>query len=152
MNTMEDKKPEQIEYKKCYEDEIDWASLEQLHDSTLKISDQCFEYKKLCVGIIGVIVAALLKIEDAEPISTIAKVCLIIGVGFWISDANAYFYQKANRNRMMEKIESIKIRNSVGQNQKEPIPQKNSWPRAFFNNSMFLYYYIITACIIALHL
>jgi hypothetical protein len=25
MNTMEDKKPEQIEYKKCYEDEIDWG-------------------------------------------------------------------------------------------------------------------------------
>jgi hypothetical protein len=38
-------------------DEIDWKIVDQLHDATLKISNDCFEYKKLCVAVVAGVTA-----------------------------------------------------------------------------------------------
>lgn len=132
------------EYKKCCEDEVDWASIEQLHEATLQISNQCFEYKKLCVGVIGVIVAALLKLGSPAPLSIIAFVCAVIGVGFWVCDATAYYYQRANRAKMSELVDEIKKRNSLSGTSVPPV--ENSRVGALFNRSMSLYFYTLLVC------
>ncbi|WP_216611343.1 hypothetical protein [Vibrio jasicida] len=138
------------EYKKCCEDEVDWLSVEQLHESTLQISNQCFEYKKLCVGVIGVLVAALLKLGDSGPASltVIAAVCAIISVGFWLCDSTAYYYQKSNRHHMNELIRKIKDRNTISSDSSEK-RNTNSWRKAFFNRSMSLYFYNLVICGVA---
>ena len=41
------------EYKKSCKDEIHWNKISQLHEATLQISNSCFEFKKLCVALIG---------------------------------------------------------------------------------------------------
>ncbi len=41
------------EYKRNAADEMDWVEVDQLHEATLKISQNCFEFKKLCVAVIG---------------------------------------------------------------------------------------------------
>lgn len=40
-------------YKRTVIDEIDWVEIRQLHDATLKISKNCFEFKKSCIALIG---------------------------------------------------------------------------------------------------
>ncbi|MFA1562979.1 hypothetical protein [Aliivibrio fischeri] len=132
------------EYKKCCDDEVDWTTLDQLHEATLQISNQCFEYKKLCVGILGVVVTALLKVEPKTSFSIIALVCIVISCGFWICDTTAYFYQKANRKVMSDVISKIKTRNEVKIENKSL--KVYSWSQAFFNRSMHLYYYIFFVC------
>lgn len=137
------------EYKKCYEDEIDWVSVKQLHESTLHISNQCFEYKKLCVGIIGVLAAALFKLKLGTPmsLSVISGVCAVIGIGFWCCDSIAYFYQKSNRILMNEITSKIKARNMPCELSSDKV--KKSWVKAFLNPSMSLYFYILAICFVA---
>jgi hypothetical protein len=127
------------EYKKCHEDELDWSSIEQLHEATLQISNQCFEYKKLCVGVIGIVIAALLKLGDPTSWSSISYICATISFGFWLCDANAYYYQRANRQKINKLFDQIRTRNS---NKQEHISKlENSWANAFLNRSMSLYFY-----------
>ncbi|WP_130901553.1 hypothetical protein [Pseudomonas sp. Sample_23] len=135
---------ERDEYKKCHEDELDWSSIEQLHEATLQISNQCFEYKKLCVGVIGIIIAALLKFETSTSWSSISNICAAINFGFWLCDANAYYYQRANRQKINKLVDQIRTRNS---NKQEHVSKlENSWASAFFNRSMSLYFYALTLC------
>jgi len=136
---------EKNEYKKCYEDELDWSSIDQLHEATLQISNQCFEYKKLCVGIIGIVVAALLKLGTPASLSVISNICIVISFGFWFCDATAYYYQRANRQKINKLLDQIKTRNSNEQDHVSKL--KNSWFNAFFNQSMSLYLYALTICL-----
>ncbi|CRL59067.1 hypothetical protein [Proteus penneri] len=50
------------EYKKSCEDELDWEIINQLHEATLQMSKSCFEFKKICVGLIGATLAILAKL------------------------------------------------------------------------------------------
>lgn len=129
-------------------DEIDRTAIEQIYESTLQISNQCFEYKKLCVTVLGVIVAALLKLGSPTSFSTISIIGLGVGVGFWLCDSIAYFYQKKNRSVMDRITRNIQDRNliAVVSNPAEPVP----WINAFFNPSMILYMYITVICITVL--
>jgi len=132
--------------KKVYEDEIDRRSIEQLHESTLQISNQCFEYKKLCVTVLGVIVAALLKLSESATLTDIAVICLAIGVGFWCCDSIAYYYQKSNRVLMGKLTVAIKERNGIEVGNASV--QGLSWLKAIFNPSMALYMYIAVMCLL----
>ena len=137
------------EYKKSCRDELDWNAVEQLHESTLQISNSCFEFKKLCVGLIGIIVAALIKFGDNETHILVFLLPLIISIGFWICDSTAYYYQKKNRSLMNKTLNGIAVRNqAIGDALPTDTPQ---WKQAFFNPSMALYYYISIACLVGLH-
>ncbi|WP_156896003.1 hypothetical protein [Vibrio ezurae] len=137
---MEDKKQE------C-KNEIDRISIEQLHESTLQISNQCFEYKKLCVTVIGVIVTALLKFSESSSLTEIAFICLVIVLGFWCCDSIAYYYQKSNRILMGKLTIGIKERHGI---EVSTAPAQGlSWFKAIFNPSMALYMYIAVMCLLA---
>lgn len=136
------------EYKKSCRDELDWNAVEQLHESTLQISNSCFEFKKLCVGLIGIIVAALIKFGDNGTHIWVFILPLIISIGFWICDSTAYYYQKKNRSLMNKTLNGIAARNqAIGDALPIDTPQ---WKQALFNPSMALYYYISIACLIGL--
>ena len=139
---------EDINNKNKCADEIDRTAIEQIYESTLQISNQCFEYKKLCVTVLGVIVAALLKLGDPTSFCVISIIGLGVGVGFWLCDSIAYFYQKKNRSVMDRITRKIQDRNLVDNvdDPAEPVP----WPKAFFNPSMTLYMYISVICITVL--
>lgn len=132
---------EKNEYKKCHEDELDWSLIKQLHEATLQISNQCFEYKKLCVGVIGIAIAALLKFEAQTSWILISYMCAAISFGFWLCDATAYYYQRSNRQRINKLVDQIRTRNSNRQEYFSML--ENSWSGAFFNRSMSLYYYAL---------
>ena len=52
------------EYKTSCEDELDWKDVDQLHQAILQISKSCFEYKKLCVGFLGIAIALVVKFTE----------------------------------------------------------------------------------------
>ncbi|MCF5511886.1 MULTISPECIES: hypothetical protein [Pseudomonas] len=130
------------EYKKSLDDELDWSSVEQYHESTMQISNQCFEYKKLCVGALGIIIAAMLKLgTDTTPL-LLSLTCLFISTGFWMCDTTAYYYQRVNRQKILNLQTKISNRNT-GESIAPPI-LPNSWNAAIFNKSMLLYIYCST--------
>ncbi len=130
------------EYKKSLDDELDWSSVEQYHESTMQISNQCFEYKKLCVGALGIIIAAMLKLgTDTTPL-LLSLTCLFISIGFWMCDTIAYYYQRVNRQKILNLQTKISNRNT-GESIAPPI-LSNSWSAAIFNKSMLLYIYCST--------
>ncbi|MGR5331777.1 hypothetical protein [Photobacterium damselae] len=136
------------EYKKSCRDELDWNAVEQLHESTLQISNSCFEFKKLCVGLIGIIVAALIKLGGSEIHILVFILPLIISIGFWICDSTAYYYQKKNRALMNKILNEVAVRNQAGGG---ALPTNGpQWTQAFFNPSMALYYYISIISIVSI--
>lgn len=74
------------EYKRTCEDELDWSSVEQLHEATLQMSKSCFEFKKICVGLIGAALAVLVKLTDNELDHSYFIIPLLICFGFWFLD------------------------------------------------------------------
>lgn len=119
------------EYKKTCEDELDWASINQLHEATLQISKSCFEFKKICVGIIGAVLAILVKLNGNELDSSYFIIPLLICIGFWISDFSAYYFQRKTRTAMNKKMNEVAERNSIFSYKAENLTV--SWFGAAFN-------------------
>ncbi|HGZ6484941.1 MULTISPECIES: hypothetical protein [Vibrio] len=126
------------EYKKTCEDELDWASVNQLHEATLQISKSCFEFKKICVGLIGAALAVLVKITDNQLDHSYFSIPLLICFGFWIADFSAYYFQRKTRMAMNERLIAIAERNSISNYQHQRLTA--TWFGAAFNHSMTLYY------------
>ena len=126
------------EYKKSCEDELDWASVEQLHEATLQISKSCFEFKKICVGLIGAALAILAKLTDNNLEHSYFVIPLLICFGFWIADFSAYYFQRKTRIAMNHKLQAIAQRNSVDSYQAEQL--NVTWLSSAFNHSMSLYF------------
>jgi hypothetical protein len=126
------------EYKRSCEDELDWATVSQLHEATLQISKSCFEFKKICVGLIGASLAVLVKLTDNSIDHSYFVVPLLICLGFWIADFSAYYFQRKTRNAMNKKFKAIALRNSISEYVSEEL--EVSWFSAAFNHSMSLYY------------
>lgn len=134
------------EYEESCRDKIHWNEIEQLHESTIQISGRCFEYKKLCVGIIGVLCAALIKFNKGElDLQLLVYVAVFTALGFWICDATAYYYQKRNRSIMNDKFLLIARRNNCHHGLSAL--DNASWFESFFNISMLLYFYIFIICL-----
>jgi hypothetical protein len=135
------------EYKRSAHDELDWAEVDQLHAATLEVSKTCFEYKKLCVGLLGVGAAILAKFSD-NPLSHISfAIALIICAGFWFADATAYYYQRLLRKRMIRKMEDIAHRNEVEDYEIDQVSA--SVTEAIFDKSMSLYFALIGFVLLA---
>ncbi|MQM30540.1 MAG: hypothetical protein CRU78_08395 [Candidatus Accumulibacter phosphatis] len=126
------------EYKRTCEDELDWTSVEQLHEATLQISKSCFEFKKICVGLIGAALAILVKLTGNQIDHSYFIIPLLICFGFWVADFSAYYFQRKTRIAMNKKLKAIAQRNSIDNYQPEHLDV--SWRDAAFNHSMSLYY------------
>lgn len=126
------------EYKKSCADEMDWAGVEQMHEATLQISKSCFEYKKICVGLIGAALAILVKLTDNHLDHSYFLIPLLICFGFWIADFSAFYFQRKTRIAMNLKLASIAKRNSINDYKLDNLSV--TWFGAAFNHSMVLYY------------
>lgn len=126
------------EYKRTCEDELDWASVNQLHEATLQISKSCFEFKKICVGLIGAALAVLVKITDNQLDHSYFSIPLLICFGFWVADFSAYYFQRKTRMAMNERLIAIAERNAISNYRAQHLTV--SWRSAAFNHSMTLYY------------
>ncbi|WP_337228479.1 hypothetical protein [Proteus faecis] len=127
------------EYKKSCEDELDWEIINQLHEATLQMSKSCFEFKKICVGLIGATLAILAKITDGKLDHSYFYITLILCLGFWIADSSAYYFQRKTRMVMNKKLISLANRNSINGYLTENL--EVTWSKAVFNLSMVLYYF-----------
>jgi len=135
------------EYKRSCQDEIDWNTVQQLHESILQMSKSCFEYKKICVGLIGAALAVLVKLTENAVDHSYFVVTLLICIGFWLADSTAYYYQRSNRRLMNSKINQIEGRNGIGTS--DQVPLEVIWYKAPFNPSMVLYYFLATCILLA---
>ncbi len=117
-------------------DQIDWKTVDQLHDATLKISNDCFEYKKLCVAVVAGVIALMVRFGSEENLQFVFAVCGLVCLGFWFSDATAYYYQRSLRRTMTVKLNKIAERN--GAEQETNIDAPTMWA-SIFNRSMALY-------------
>lgn len=125
-------------YERSCEDELDWAIVDQLHEATLQISKSSFEFKKICVGLIGAALAILVNLTGSTVGHLFFLVPMLICLGFWIADFSAYFFQRRTRNAMHRKLYAIALRNQIHSYESEGL--EVSWLRAAFNHSMSLYY------------
>ncbi|WP_224054947.1 hypothetical protein [Celerinatantimonas diazotrophica] len=139
---------EQQEYKRNATDEIDWIEITQLHEATLKISQNCFEFKKLCVALIGVAAVALGKLTSNNLDPSYFIVPLLISFGFWIADFTAYYFQRVTRRRMNTRLQAIANRNEVTDTDIRPV--EASWISSMFNLSMTLYFVLMTLSVLGL--
>jgi hypothetical protein len=126
------------EYKRSCEDELDWISVDQLHEATLQISKSCFEFKKICVGLIGAALAVLVKLTDNDLDHSYFVIPLLICFGFWVADSSAYYFQRKTRSAMNKKLYAIAQRNSISHYPNGDLGV--TWFGAAFNHSMALYF------------
>jgi len=129
------------EYKKSCHDELNWVEIDQLHTATIEISKNCFEYKKLCIGLLGVGAALIIKFSN-DPLTHLNfSVAVFICFGFWLADSTAFYYQRSIRKVMGAKMLAISERNQIsGYEHKEIDVSKLG---ALFNASMTLYYALL---------
>lgn len=126
------------EYKRSCEDELDWANVDQLHEATLQISKSCFEFKKICVGLIGAALAFLVKLTDNHLDQSFFVIPLLICFGFWVADFSAYYFQRKTRSAMNQRLHAIAQRNSISNYPNSDLGV--TWFGAAFNHSMALYF------------
>ncbi|EMH2329680.1 hypothetical protein RRR72_001361 [Citrobacter freundii] len=134
------------EYKKSCEDELDWVVVNQLHEATLQMSKSCFEFKKICVGLIGAVLAVISKLTNGEVNHSYFYILLILCFGFWIADSSAYYFQRKTRSIMEGKLAALAKRNSIQSYSSDKL--EVSWFKAAFNYSMVLYHIFIAIDII----
>lgn len=126
------------EYKKSCEDELDWVIVDQLHEATLHISKSCFEFKKICVGLIGAALAVLVKLTDNNLGHSYFVIPFLICFGFWVADSSAYYFQRKTRSAMNQKLHAIAQRNLITNSPNCDLSV--TWFNAAFNYSMALYF------------
>ena len=129
------------QYERSCVDEIDFVEADQMHSAALQISQTSFDFKKLCVSLIGAIAAILLKFGDGDLNHEMFVVGMILVIGFWLSDATAYFYQKKLRKSISKRYQLIAARNN------QTLDGSTSNPsalRSLFNASMLLYYSLLS--------
>lgn len=126
------------EYKKTCEDELDWVIVNQLHEATLQMSKSCFEFKKICVGLIGATLAILAKLTDGKLDHSYFYITFILCIGFWIADFSAYYFQRKTRIAMNKRLIALANRNLINDYPIENL--EVTWVKAAFNYSMALYY------------
>ena len=54
------------EYKKSFEDEVDWIIIDRLHSATSRFSTASIERKKMFIILIGISIPAIIKLTDSK--------------------------------------------------------------------------------------
>ena len=129
------------EYKKSCNDELLWKDVDQLHVSVLQMSRSCFEYKKICVGFLAAILTFIVKFTEDSLDHSLFVVGILVCMGFWISDANAYYFQRKTRKVLDEKMIALAELNGCSESYVRSITQASIW-KSFFNSSMALYMFL----------
>lgn len=132
--------------KQISHDDLDMNEVEQLHNAVLQMSKSCFEYKKICVGLLGAATALIVKFSDEPLTNALFIVATAIVISFWLADSTAYYYQIATRKRMNNIRLEIAERNSISNYALKDL--KPSINKSLFNGSMVLYYSILMVIII----
>lgn len=104
--------PENKEYKKSLEDEIDWKIIDQLHTATLNFSTTSLELKKLLFVLIAIAVPSLIKLANDKLDNSLFITIYLLAFTFWFLDSFTYFYQEKLREKMDNHFSQIKTRNT----------------------------------------
>ncbi len=146
------------EYRKSFDDELDWTLFDQLHKVVLQISTFCFRTKQICLTVDIAVIGILIKILDNSLDTAIFVAGLIIPVCFWFLDSIAYFYQVKIRRVMNNIQQRLRERNTKPLVQtdyarviEEKRAEKPTWNRiyhSFCNHSMWLYLFLFIADIV----
>lgn len=140
----------QPEYKKSFEDEVDWVIIDQLHSATSRFSTASIELKKMFIILIGISIPAIIKLTDSKLDESLFVTIYVLTLTFWYLDGFTYFYQENLRAKMDERFEKLKRKNTVSESEDEnsetdeytlPDDRKKSdrWSRAFLNSSVRIY-------------
>lgn len=141
---------EQPEYKKSFEDEVDWVIIDQLHSATSRFSTASIELKKMFIILIGISIPAIIKLTDSKLDESLFVTIYVLTLTFWYLDGFTYFYQENLRAKMDERFEKLKRKNTVSESEDKnsetdeytlPDDRKKSdrWSRAFLNSSVRIY-------------
>lgn len=141
---------EHPEYKKSFEDEVDWVIIDQLHSATSRFSTASIELKKMFIILIGISIPAIIKLTDSKLDLSLFVTIYVLTITFWYLDGFTYFYQETLRAKMDERFTKLKIKNTTSntENDNSEIDQytlpddrkeSNRWVRAFKNSSVRLY-------------
>lgn len=126
------------ENKVATHDDLDVEEIDQLHNAVLQMSKSCFEYKKICVGLLGAAIALIVKFSEDSINDTLFVVGIAIVISFWFADSTAYYYQTATRKRMNQIREEIARRNNIENYETKKLTP--SFFKSLFNGSMILYF------------
>ncbi len=102
--------PDNKEYKKTLQDEIDWKIIDQLHTATLNFSSTSLELKKLYFVLVGVAVPSLIKLSNDKLDASLFITLYIVTLTFWFLDSFTYFYQEKLREKMDNLFSQLKRR------------------------------------------
>ncbi|WP_417859523.1 hypothetical protein [Xanthomarina gelatinilytica] len=138
------------EYKKSFEDEVDWTIIDQLHSATSRFSTASIELKKMFIILIGISIPAIIKLTGSKLDESLFVTIYVLTFTFWYLDGFTYFYQENLRAKMDERFEKLKRKNTVSETEDEnaetdeytlPDDRKKSdrWSRAFLNSSVRIY-------------
>ena len=137
------------EYKRTFEDEIDWKIIDQLHNATNKFSASSLEFKKIYFVLLGISIPVIFKIADEEFDIALLITPLLLSIFFWFLDGFTYFYQEKLRGKMDRHFEKLKKRNNGklvkddGEKEEYTLEDsrtsKNRIVRSAFNTSSFFY-------------
>ncbi|MCG8734798.1 hypothetical protein [Tenacibaculum finnmarkense] len=153
----------QPEYKKSFEDEVDWVIIDQLHSATSRFSTASIELKKMFIILIGISIPAIIKLTDSKLDLSLFVTIYVLTITFWYLDGFTYFYQETLRAKMDKRFTKIKIRNTQVNTENENLEidqytlpddrtESNRWSRAFKNSSVRLYHIFFILNTIALFL
>ena len=160
---------EQPEYKKSFEDEVDWVIIDQLHSATSRFSTASIELKKMFIILIGISIPAIIKLTDSKLDSSLFVTIYVLTITFWYLDGFTYFYQETLRAKMDERFTKLKTKNTQVRTENETetgnieidqytLPddrkESNRWFRAFKNSSVRLYqiFFILNSIALVLFL
>ncbi len=140
-------------YTKTLADELDWKLLDQLHSAVSQISGFCFEIKKFCVTTTFIVLTLLVKFTSNELDNSLFVAGALIPLCFWFLDSIGYYYQVKLRGTMEVIRTNIKERADINiiTNNIEKVISKERIEKpwylkvkdSFFNNSMWLYVFMI---------
>lgn len=142
-------------------EKIDFININELHNSTLEISKQSFEIKKICIATIGALNGFLLSKSnfiyhpeisnhktDEYLILSSLLLTFFICVLFHITDGTTYYFQRKNR----EKQNEIKNKILLLENSEPIFFNKTNIIKSLFNYSMTMYYLLYTSCFFLMYL
>lgn len=133
------------EYKKSFEDEIDWKIIDQLHNATNNFSSSSLEFKKIYFILLGILTPIIFKLGDNKFDVALLITPFCLSIFFWVLDIITYYIQETLRESMDKHFEKLKERNSdtAENNDEYTLPnnrtKKSRLYRSIFNNSAFFY-------------
>ncbi|MCL0012137.1 hypothetical protein MKU80_013960, partial [Providencia rettgeri] len=126
----------------CMQDQIKLNDINELHNSVIELSKSSFEYKKLCITTVGIVLAFMFTKNDFfnRSLSYVIPLCIIllITVTFHLCDSISFYYQR--KNRFIQNILKEKL---ILNEEKTNTPMfKLKKTKALFNSSMLMYFLI----------